>query len=73
MHSSASASGVHKIASCELHGKDLGAAFDTAIAREPKTRTLVPQLLATGDASRSLVGQHWLRCWQKSAAARASC
>jgi pimeloyl-ACP methyl ester carboxylesterase len=36
-------------AGCELHGKDLGAAFDTAIAREPKTRTLVPQLLATGD------------------------
>jgi len=36
-------------ATCELHGKDLGAAFDTAIAREPKTRTLVPQLLATGD------------------------
>ena len=36
-------------AKCELHGKDLGAAFDTAIAREPKTRTLVPQLLATGD------------------------
>jgi pimeloyl-ACP methyl ester carboxylesterase len=36
-------------ARCELHGKDLGAAFDTAIAREPKARTLVPQLLATGD------------------------
>jgi pimeloyl-ACP methyl ester carboxylesterase len=36
-------------AKCELHGKDLGAAFDDAIAREPKTRTLVPQLLATGD------------------------
>ena len=36
-------------ARCELHGKDLGAAFDTAIAREPKTRTLVPQLLSTGD------------------------
>lgn len=34
---------------CPLHGKDLGAAFDTAMAREPKTRTLVPQLLATGD------------------------
>ena len=36
-------------AKCALHGKDMGAAFDTAIAREPKTRTLVPQLLATGD------------------------
>jgi pimeloyl-ACP methyl ester carboxylesterase len=36
-------------AKCELHGKDLSAAFDNAIAREPKTRTLVPQLLATGD------------------------
>jgi pimeloyl-ACP methyl ester carboxylesterase len=34
---------------CALHGKDLGAAFDTAMAREPRTRTLVPQLLATGD------------------------
>jgi len=34
--------------SCALHGKDLGAAFDTAIAREPKTRTLVPQMLAVG-------------------------
>ena len=36
-------------ARCELHGKDLGAAFDAAIAREPKTRTLLPQLLAAGD------------------------
>jgi pimeloyl-ACP methyl ester carboxylesterase len=36
-------------ASCALHGNDLGAAFDRAIALEPKTRTLVPQLLATGD------------------------
>jgi pimeloyl-ACP methyl ester carboxylesterase len=36
-------------AKCELHGKDLGAAFDAAIAREPTTRTLVPQLLAAGD------------------------
>lgn len=36
-------------AKCALHGKDVGAAFDTAIAREPNTRTLVPQLLATGD------------------------
>jgi pimeloyl-ACP methyl ester carboxylesterase len=35
--------------SCALHGNDLGAAFDRAIALEPKTRTLVPQLLATGD------------------------
>jgi pimeloyl-ACP methyl ester carboxylesterase len=34
---------------CALHGKDLGAAFDTAMAREPKTRMLVPQLLSTGD------------------------
>jgi pimeloyl-ACP methyl ester carboxylesterase len=36
-------------ARCELHGKDLGAAFDAAIAREPETRTLLPQLLAAGD------------------------
>ena len=36
-------------ARCELHGKDLGAAFDAAIAREPATRTLLPQLLAAGD------------------------
>jgi pimeloyl-ACP methyl ester carboxylesterase len=36
-------------ARCELHGKDLGAAFDAAIAREPTTRTLLPQLLAAGD------------------------
>ncbi len=36
-------------ASCALHGKDLGAAFDAAIAREARIRTLVPQLLATGD------------------------
>jgi pimeloyl-ACP methyl ester carboxylesterase len=35
--------------SCALHGKDLGAVFDAAIAREPKIRTLVPQMLATGD------------------------
>ena len=34
---------------CALHGKDLAAAFDAAIAREPKTRTLVPQMLAGGD------------------------
>ena len=31
---------------CALHGKDLGAVFDAAIAREPKMRTLVPQMLA---------------------------
>jgi pimeloyl-ACP methyl ester carboxylesterase len=36
-------------AKCALHGKDLGAAFDAAIAREPKMRTLVPQMLAGGD------------------------
>jgi pimeloyl-ACP methyl ester carboxylesterase len=36
-------------AKCALHGKDLGAAFDAAVAREPATRTLVPQLLSTGD------------------------
>jgi len=35
--------------SCALHGKDLGAALDAAIAREPKMRTLVPQMLAGGD------------------------
>jgi pimeloyl-ACP methyl ester carboxylesterase len=34
---------------CPLHGKDLGAALDAAIAREPKMRTLVPQMLAGGD------------------------
>ena len=34
---------------CALHGKDLGAAFDAAIAREPTTRTLVPQMFAAGD------------------------
>jgi pimeloyl-ACP methyl ester carboxylesterase len=34
---------------CALHGKDLGAVFDQAIAREPKLRTLVPQMLAGGD------------------------
>jgi pimeloyl-ACP methyl ester carboxylesterase len=36
-------------AKCPLHGKDLGAALDAAIAREPKMRTLVPQMLAGGD------------------------
>jgi pimeloyl-ACP methyl ester carboxylesterase len=36
-------------AKCALHGKDLGAAFDAAIVREPKLRTLVPQMLAGGD------------------------
>lgn len=36
-------------AKCALHGKDMGAAFDAAIAREPKMRTLVPQMLAGGD------------------------
>jgi pimeloyl-ACP methyl ester carboxylesterase len=34
---------------CALHGKDLGATFDVAIAREPKLRTLVPQMLAGGE------------------------
>jgi pimeloyl-ACP methyl ester carboxylesterase len=34
---------------CALHGKDLGAALDASIAREPKMRTLVPQMLAGGD------------------------
>src|SRR5215470_8510009 len=34
---------------CALHGQDLGAAFDTAIGREPMTRFLVPQLLSAGD------------------------
>ena len=34
---------------CPLHGKDLGAALDAAIAREPRMRTLVPQMLAGGD------------------------
>ncbi len=38
-----------KEAKCPLHGKDLGAASDAAIAREPKMRTLVPQMLAGGD------------------------
>jgi hypothetical protein len=36
-------------AKCPLHGKDLGAALDAAIAREPRMRTLVPQMLAGGD------------------------
>lgn len=36
-------------AKCALHGKDFGAAFDAAIARAPKMRTLVPQMLAGGD------------------------
>jgi pimeloyl-ACP methyl ester carboxylesterase len=36
-------------AKCELHGKDLGAAFDAAIAREPTSRTLLPQMFAAGD------------------------
>jgi pimeloyl-ACP methyl ester carboxylesterase len=35
--------------SCALHGKDLGAVFDAAVAREPRIQTLVPQMLATGD------------------------
>ena len=34
---------------CALYGKDVGAAFDVAIVHEPKVRTLVPQLLSTGD------------------------
>src|SRR5262249_44692598 len=34
---------------CALHGQDLGAAFDAAIARAPQTRTLVPQMLSTGN------------------------
>lgn len=34
---------------CALHGKDLGAALDAAIAREPKMRTLVSQMLAGAD------------------------
>ena len=36
-------------AKCALHGKDLGAALDAAIAREPKMRTLVSQMLAGAD------------------------
>jgi pimeloyl-ACP methyl ester carboxylesterase len=36
-------------AKCALHGKDLGAAYDTALTREPRMRMLVPQFLAAGD------------------------
>src|SRR4029077_15313350 len=36
-------------AKCPLHGKDLGAALDAAVAPEPTMRTLVPQMLAGGD------------------------
>ena len=49
MRSSALAQWCAQEARCKLHGKDLGAAFDAAIAREPRTRTLLPQLLAAGD------------------------
>jgi pimeloyl-ACP methyl ester carboxylesterase len=34
---------------CALHGKDLGAAYDASIAREPSTRMLASQFLAAGD------------------------
>ena len=34
---------------CALHGKDLGAAYDASIAREPSMRMLVSQFLAAGD------------------------
>jgi pimeloyl-ACP methyl ester carboxylesterase len=34
---------------CALHGKDLGAAYDASIAREPSTRMLGSQFLAAGD------------------------
>jgi pimeloyl-ACP methyl ester carboxylesterase len=33
---------------CALHGVDLGAVFDAAVTTAPATRTVVPQLLATG-------------------------
>lgn len=33
---------------CALHGQDLGAVFDAVITTAPATRSLVPQLLATG-------------------------
>ena len=33
---------------CALHGKDLGAVFDAVVTTAPATRSLVPQLLATG-------------------------
>ena len=34
---------------CALHGKDLGAAYDASIAREPSMRMLVSQFLSAGD------------------------
>jgi pimeloyl-ACP methyl ester carboxylesterase len=34
---------------CALRGKDLGTAYDAAIAREPSTRMLASQFLAAGD------------------------
>jgi pimeloyl-ACP methyl ester carboxylesterase len=37
---------------CALHGKALGVAFDAAIARERKMRTVVPQMLAGAEDPR---------------------
>jgi pimeloyl-ACP methyl ester carboxylesterase len=37
-------------ASCALHGRDVGAAYDKAVARAPALRTTVSQLLAAGSS-----------------------
>jgi pimeloyl-ACP methyl ester carboxylesterase len=47
--------------SCALHSEDLGAAYETAIAREPSVRVLVSQFLSAGDHPR-MAGLYWPRC-----------
>ena len=41
--------------SCALHGQDVGAAFDAAVATVPPVRPLVPQFLAAGRDGWSLI------------------
>src|SRR5215813_6320202 len=41
--------------SCALHGQDVGAAFDAAVATAPAVRPLVPQFLAAGRDGWSLI------------------
>src|SRR5262249_19731966 len=41
--------------SCALHGQDVGAAFDAAVATVPAVRPLVPQFLAAGRDGWSLI------------------
>jgi pimeloyl-ACP methyl ester carboxylesterase len=41
--------------SCALHGQDVGAAFDAAVAAAPAVRPLVPQFLAAGRDGWSLI------------------